>query len=173
MKRIREEVVARRLALARRVVQAQELDVTKRVQYRLGQGGFHPEDPWPTRSGGCDCSGWCSYAMGLSRKPKISRPWWIETTNVYRDATKKQKVFVKLDAPQAGCFVVYPDYESNGRHREGHIALVVGVVNGRIIVVDCAPSNDRRVGYAIARRDATVLFASKNAIYVALKQDLV
>lgn len=173
MKKIRAEVVNYRLSLARRIVDEQKLNPSKQIAYRLGQGGFFPEDAWPTRSGGCDCSGWCSFAMRLSRKPKLTRPWWIETTAIYNDAMGKQKVFVKLDEPQVGSFVVYPDYVSGGRKREGHIALVVAVTGSRIIVVDCSPSNERRVGYAIDRRDATALFASKKSIYVTLKQDLV
>lgn len=148
--------------------------VGRGIRYRLGHGGTHPQDPLPTRTGFCDCSGFIAWVLGINRAPKPERPWWLETTNIYRDATsgKPFSTFVQLPAPEAGCLVVYPDRRVLGIRREGHIGLVTRVERGRIITVDCSASSGGKTQEAIREMDRTALWTSNGAIFVALKQDL-
>lgn len=143
-------------------------------KYGLGQGGFDPgaEDPY-SDGGLCDCSGFYAWVIGLSRRPKPSRPFWIESTAVYQDAMGPQKAFIQLSVPIPGCGIVYPDRKVLGVHREGHMAIVVSAVPDRpeFRTIDCRPSNVRRTGRAIAVGSGNWML-NRRAIFVTLKQDL-
>jgi len=143
-------------------------------KYGLGQGGFDPgaEDPY-SDGGLCDCSGFYAWAIGLSRRPKPSRPFWIESTAVYQDATGPQKAFIELAVPIPGCGVVYPDRKVLGVHREGHMAIVASALpdESNFKTIDCRPSNVKRTGRAIAAGSGNWMLA-RGAIFVTLKQDL-
>lgn len=130
------------------------------VRYKLGRGGFNAKYPYRVEwdQALCDCSGFASFVYQLSRKPKLTRWWWIETTNIYRDAMDKQKVFVRIKEPIPGCLVVYPDREGH----EGHVGIVTQAYPLR--VVDCTPA------HGIAERLGSV-FEKNHAIYCILKQD--
>ena len=145
--------------------------VDKGITYQLGHGGFYPADPLPTRDGTCDCSGFVAWVLGLSRKPKLLRPWWLETSAIWRDATGKRRVFVALDRPVMGCVVVYPD----ARGHQGHVGIYTGALAhdvhdhvAAVGVVDCSLGQNGIVDHlqsAFARRPDTV--------YCALRQDMV
>ena len=157
MKKPNQWIMRARLARARSAVGAP-------IRYGLGRGGFDPTHPLPTKDGRCDCSGFVAWVLGMSRKPKLTRPWWIESTNVWRDANGRQSVFVKLDGPVPGCVVVVPD--KNGH--EGHIGIYAGA-DGRTRaprVVDCSLGRD---GIAEHRQHA---FARSDAVYCVLRQDM-
>jgi hypothetical protein len=64
-----------------------------------------------------------AWVIQLSRRPKLSRPFWIESTAIYRDATGRQRAFVRIAQAVPGCIAVYPD---RGR-RQGHAGIVVTV----------------------------------------------
>lgn len=157
-----------------RVIRALEV-CGRGIRYRLGHGGTHPRDEFPTRDGWCDCSGFIAWLLGLNRMPKPGRPWWIETTNIYRDAMsgKAHSTFVRLSGPQAGCLVVYPDKFVLGKKvREGHIGLVVSDDGARFETIDCAADKGGKTLESIRRRDRTALWLNRGAIFVALRQDL-
>lgn len=87
---------------------------------------------------------------------------------IVKDATLGQKVFVRLEAVEPGCFVVYGDKDG----RQGHIGVVTTVRSQRDYdVVDCSWTSWHRDGDAIQERKGTV-FRHNGAIPVALKQDL-
>lgn len=142
--------------------------VGKGIKYRLGHGGTDPDGDLPTETGYCDCSGFAAWTMGLNRKPKPERPFWIETTNIYNDALGARKAFIRLAKPERGCYAVYPDRA----FRQGHILLVTDVKDGRITCVDCASSLGGKKKEAIREWDRTSLIYEKKAIFVTLKQDI-
>lgn len=139
--------------------------------YRLGQGGFDPKAPSPGRF--CDCSGFVAWVLGLSRRPKPSRMWWIETTNVWRDASGRMSVFVPCD-PTPGCVIVYPDNRKRigllTRTSQGHMAIVSAVDSrGRPSrIVDCSASKNG----VRERREAGVFTSRDDWLCCTLRQDL-
>lgn len=134
------------------------------ITYKLGKGGFFPKDALPTRTGTCDCSGFVSWVLGLSRIPKSTRLWWIETTNIYNDATGRQRVFKELPAPVPGCVVVFPDRKIGNRKREGHVGIVESVRSyNNYSVIDCT-----RRGITVQGGD---YFRANRAIFCILKDD--
>lgn len=162
--RLREEIVFTRLRRARTAV-------GRGIKYRLGHGGMDPFDSLPSRTGYCDCSGFAAWTAGISRRPKPNRPWWIETTNIFNDATGKRRTYVRLDEIEKGCWLVFPDKRVAGVTRQGHIVLVTGVSNGKVTGIDCSAGNLGRFKESIRERDVTWML-KRGAIPVALKQDL-
>lgn len=136
--------------------------VGRGIRYGLGKGGNKPSSPLPDDgTGRCDCSGFVAWVLGMSRRPKLTRPWWIETTRIFKDATGKQKVFVRLVNPVPGCVIVFPD--SGGK--EGHVGIVATVDDGKAqTVVDCASKG--------ITEQTAAYFHRHGAIYCALKQDV-
>ena len=158
--------------LQTRVIRARRA-IGRGTKYKLGQGGFHPIDTLPTRTGYCDCSGFVAWVLGLDRwqgrhnKRHSSAMPWIETTAMVRDANGKGLLFVKLDGPVPGCIVVYGD--SFGR--QGHTGIVDNVRGPKDFdVVHCSVGNDRS-GDAIQRTHGS-LFVKKKAIFITLREDL-
>lgn len=131
--------------------------------YRLGRGGFKPTALWIDRSS--DCSGFVAWVLGLSRVPKLSRPWWIETTAIHKDATGKRRVFERILEPTPGCVVVYPDL--NGT--QGHVGIVASV--SPLTVVDCSSGSYRRTGDAIREHGGEAFERRRDSIFVRLVQD--
>lgn len=132
--------------------------VDRGIRYKLGHGGFYPKDPLPSRDGYCDCSGFVAWVLQMSRRPKIGRWWWIETTNVWNDATKSMRVFQRIGGPRPGCIVVYPDSVNS----EGHIGIVSGIAP--LTVIDCSASAN-----GIFERSGRVFEKNKNTIFCMLK----
>ena len=140
--------------------------------YKLGKGGFNAAKPLdPCWDGGrSDCSGFVSYVIQTRRSPKEVRPFWIETTAIYKDATGKQVAFKKIDNPVPGCLVVYGDKGLG----QGHIGVVVEVRENGYDTVECASGFLGSVlkKQAIRRRsNAQELFGKRNAIFCILKGD--
>ena len=134
------------------------------VAYKLGRGGFNAKHPnevgWD--KGLSDCSGYVSWVLMLKRAPKLIRPFWIETTAVWRDATGKQRTFQQINKPVPGCIVVFPD--RNGR--EGHIGIVAEVYGGAgYDVVDCT-------GKGIREHPGTYFRGRSDTIFCVLKEDM-
>lgn len=155
------------------VVERARSRVGMRTVYDLGKGGFDPKAPTPGSH--CDCSGFVSWCISMSRNQgDKKKPWsklfrWIETTAVFNDAANKQLVFVKLASPEPGCLVVYGD--SNGH--QGHIGVVTAVRSIRDFdVVDCSFGSYRREGDAILERNGS-FFRGKGGIFVTLKEKLI
>jgi len=137
------------------------------ITYRMGAGGLHPDDPLPTRTGRCDCSGFVAWVCGRSRKDSIGL-WW-DTTRIHRDASGPQRRWRRLAAPEPGCVVVYPDHRdlATGKRRSGHCAIVVAytaaVVGGAtaaLTVIDCASTPNR-----ITERDGGVFLRHADVVF--------
>lgn len=153
------------------------------IDYKLGKGGYFPNDVKPSRTKSCDCSGFVSWCIGLSRVPKPSRNWWLETTNIYENAMNrdgKPDVFTRIATPVPGCIVVYGD--NNGH--EGHIGIVydcqVDSKNKvtKLHVIDCSSGGSRKLGKAINLRNNTTIlgdgmfFLNKGAIFCVLTEHI-
>lgn len=141
--------------------------IGKNTKYASGQGGWYPDDAFPTRTGSCDCSGFGSWVMGERRSNGNRSPSEIETTNIYNDANGKKKFFIKVNKPEPGVFYVYPDKNGN----QGHMGLVTRIDGKKIIGVDCGSSNYKRTGDAIQERDLSYM-KSEGGIFVILRKDL-
>lgn len=142
--------------------------IGKGIRYSLGCGGWHPKDPlpcrrvWrrpkgkliPVRALWCDCSGFVSWCVGLSRKTTIVKGLWgISTVSIHRDAMGQGKFFRLLEPGEqavAGDLVVYPDrYDKVAKKTiQGHVAVIVDPETRTVI--DCASSVD-----GISQRVAT------------------
>jgi hypothetical protein len=136
--------------------------VGHRTRYQLGAGGMNPYAPLPSDGGKCDCSGFVSWTLGMSREqPKTIG--WIETTRVYHDATAAHRLFKKVTAAQPGDVIVYPD---QGGH-QGHIGLITKASNG--VPVEVAHCCARDVPDAVIVEPYAVFWqgakASRGAIF--------
>ena len=136
-----------------------------KVEYTLGTGGntFLPDPQTPLSE--CDCSGFSAHCLGLSRNVGWlnAKMKWIETTQVFADAKGQQALFVAhpLRSAKVGDLVVYPDEGG----KQGHMGVVVEVVDGQILTVDCSATSES-IGNksAIQKRDRTTLWQNKGAI---------
>jgi hypothetical protein len=123
------------------------------VRYRLGEGGFHHDAPGPARNGGCDCSGFVCWALGLSRITRhplyiAFNGGWINTDSIVHDASRRTGFFERLDVPVPGCVIVYPKKGSGKPY--GHIGIVTSIVDGAVAkVIHCSATNFRTTKDAI------------------------
>ncbi len=131
-----------------------------RTKYKLGSGGWHPEDIRPSRDGKCDCSGFISFVIGLKRRQSFGRHKWISTSDIWRDAMDEEWLFMKIDEPVSGCLVVYPDSNSN----QGHVAIVTETENNSLVGIDCSSSQSRK-GDAISERNLGYFLKRENTIF--------
>ncbi len=144
--------------------------------YVLGRGGFNPIYPndatWDKRRS--DCSGFISHVLMTKREPKHSRPFWIETTAIYKNATGSKTTFTQVQIPVPGCMVVYGD----SRGKQGHCGIVsdvhyVGPIWVGYDTIECASGIQGKLGKAIRiRKDAQHLFEPRGAIFCVLTQDI-
>lgn len=143
-------------------------DLNMLIRYGLGEGGFDPKDWCPKLL--CDCSGWVSAKLGMSRNQSDKKkPWsekipWIETTAIYNDAKGAQLLFVPVVLPVPGCLIVYPDRKILGVRRQGHVGLVIS----QSLAMDCASGRGAR---AIQTRP-NKFWLDRGGIVVCLKEDL-
>jgi len=142
--------------------------LNKNIAYKLGKGGYHPDDPLPSRSGEADCSGFVSWCLGISRHKRFGDGHeWVSTSDIYRDAKGVQGLFVQIDKPEPGCIVVYPDSKIGKRTRQGHVAIVTQARPLR--GVDCSMSSYKRYKDSIRERSLE-FFRSKNCVFCKLKE---
>lgn len=131
--------------------------------YKLGKGGFNPQAlaPW-NKQFQCDCSGFVSWALGVSRK--TDNPWyvkwnggWFETSAIVRDALSTFGVFTEVARYDAlpGDVLVWGDI--NGQ--QGH----VGIISGPTTIIHCSKGNWTMTQDAI-RETATTIFDNHKAI---------
>lgn len=132
---------------ASRIARAMHAARHCRMRYQMGAGGKQTDiaRPCPSITGACDCSGFVAWVLGIARGPRAISPTWIETTNIWRDATGAQRSFARLAAPRPGCLLVYPDQGT----RQGHVALVTDIRGGRWYGVDCSAGRYARAGNAM------------------------
>lgn len=160
--------------LKNRIIRARGT-IGRGTRYRLGRGGFIPDTsvPWDANHR-CDCSGFISWVLRISRHQEfMHKPWsktipWIETTAIYSDARGKQQLFKQISEPVPGCLVVYPD-----RIGQGHVALVATcrVENGKVKALGIIDCSSRR-GEAINERDGMFMLSlTKRGIFCVLRED--
>ena len=141
------------------------------VAYKLGMGGMKPVRESPANSEGqCDCSGFVSWCLGVSRQTadpfyKQLNGGWIETTAVVADALAAHGLFAKVDSAEVGDIIVWGDSKKNGKTVQGHIGIVSVVENGRATrVIHCSNGNFKRSGQAVQETSADI-FHNNGAIY--------
>ena len=125
----------------------------KGILYVLGHGGWHPDDPLPTRDLGCDCTGFVSWALGICRQcPDPDFPWY-ETTAIVHDALGDCRHFghVRWADARPGDVIVYGDRkDKDGSRHQGHIGIVtVCDSTGPLKVVHCSHGTSVAYGDAI------------------------
>ena len=104
----------------------------KAIKYGLGRGGTNPNAPHPDDDGLCDCSGFTSWCLGLSRQVSLDKGFdfgeeWINTDAIYADALSSHKAFQKAIAPMTGDLIVYG---KNAHESYGHVGIITEVANG-------------------------------------------
>lgn len=123
-----------------------------KTKYLLGAGGMKPAAAHPGST--CDCSGYVSWVLGLSRMTdhptyKKYNGGWINTDAMVNDASVATGFFTKLDAPKKGCIIVYPKAASGGPNY-GHVGIVTEVASGKAKKVIHCSSGNSALGDAIA-----------------------
>lgn len=144
------------------------------TRYQLGAGGMDPRIEPPGLTA-CDCSGFLSIVMGISRKQgDKDKPWsasipWVETTAMVRDAAGPQQLWVRIRDPIPGCFVAYGDTD----HHEGHCGVATEVIGSRVTRgVDCASGIYRRTGDAIHEHPIPYLSEHPGRVFFVLREDM-
>lgn len=116
----------------------------------------------PYRTG--DCSDFAAHCMGLTKKYQRK---WYGTDGIVSDARGYNQLYEEVEWSDArpGDLVVYPGkYVRGERTQVGHVGVIVEVDGDAIKTVDCASSNKRKFGSAVAMRDRTALWKRKKAI---------
>jgi hypothetical protein len=145
-------------------------DIVARAR-RLGKGGMDPKTKSPASGGECDCSGFSSWCIGLSRQTQDPfyvqlNGGWLETTAMVADALRAGGILTKVSAPLPGDLIVYGDRVVNGRRSQGHVGIVSEVANGKATkVVHCSSGNGRRVPGRAVQETAPTVFINAGAIY--------
>jgi hypothetical protein len=133
--------------------------------YKLGKGGFSPAAPVPWSSvGECDCSGFASWAIGVSRQ--TDNPWykkqnggWFETSAIVADCKTPFGFFdlVPWELAEPGMLLVWGDSKAAGKVRQGHVGIITVVRNGEPnSVAHCSSGNFRTFGDAIQETDVSI-----------------
>ena len=112
--------------------------IGKGIVYKLGQGGSHPTDPGPTRTGKCDCSGFALWVAGKDRDKTVNGKY-LGTDAIVADALGAQAAFRRVFTCEPGVFAVYPGSHAGARRMYGHVGLVTQVSPMR--GVDCGSSS--------------------------------
>ena len=111
-----------------------------------------------------DCSDFAAHCMGLNKHHARK---WFGTDGIVSDAQGYNMLYEQVEASAAapGDLIVYPSkYERGERVSVGHVGVIVDVNGDRITTVDCASSNRRRYGSAVARVEKSDLWRRKGAI---------
>ncbi len=149
----------------------------RQCEYRLGRGGFDPSYPLPwARAKQCDCSGFVSWCLGVSRK--TDNPYytaynggWFETTAIVRDALARGVgMFDRVlgpDLPRPGDLYVWGDSKdpTTGKVSQGHVGIITAVdrLSSPTLVIHCSKGNERARGDAIGETEAA-MFLARGAI---------
>jgi hypothetical protein len=156
--------------IVERAIDAARLSSVLQTDYVLGKGGFDPgrHVPW-NRSRECDCTGFLAWCIREPRENDGIPGGWIESTMVFNDATKTQRMFRTLtgvERAEPGDIYVIGDTPG----REGHVAIITEVArDGSVVkIVDCSSSN-ARAAEAIQRRPPGY-FKANGGIVVRVKK---
>lgn len=131
------------------------------TRYKLGAGGMDPKADLPSDNGRCDCSGYASFCLGISRY-QPSTLGWVETSRIVDDATGPHRLFRKVTEPRVGDLIVYGD---SGGH-EGHVGVVTAVKDGQPTYI--AHCNGRTSPDAIVNERYTVWWKAAKAKHAAI-----
>lgn len=131
--------------------------VGRPIKYKLGAGGREPLALSPADHDGlCDCSGFVSWCVGLDRYQPRSlllvkfNGGWISTSAIVFDALHPRSEsgwFTRIERPELGCVVAYPDTGKGKAKKQGHTGIVSAfnfAGPGSLKVIHCSSSNSRR-----------------------------
>jgi hypothetical protein len=164
------------IALTRAVMLQRARGAVGKGVYKLGMGGMRPDKDTPLNSEGqCDCSGFTSWASGVSRHQPLNvfykalNGGWLETTAMV--GLRPGGLFEKVTVPEPGDLICWGDRKIKGadgklRNTQGHVGVITEVTAGKATkVVHCSSGNFKRAGYAIAETSADI-FHKNGAIYL-------
>lgn len=142
------------LELLKRVLQFTAPTAEKAI-YELGAGGMHPDVPVPWNlNHKCDCSGFVSWCLGVSRFSK--HPFykqfnggWINTDAIAADMKNPAGIFYQIKNPVEGAIMVFPSNKPLGINF-GHVGIVTAVREKEILVTHCHAGNTGLNGSAIS-----------------------
>lgn len=148
----------------------------KKTIYSLGKGGMYPDLDHPSNNQKqCDCSGFVSWCLGVSRYVQHGHPWehrflepWISTTSIFEDAKNGEpdSVFKKVDIAQPGDVIVYPDHDGG----QGHVGLISEAREGvPIKVIHCSNGNFKNLGDAIQETTVADYWKKNGAIFARVQ----
>lgn len=137
--------------------------------YKLGQGGFHPENTRPgDAENECDCSGFVCWCLGMSRLSDIpfykkTYGGYIYTNSIYADAQASTGIFTQIDSPKPGALIVYPGGDI---HKYGHVGIITSVEDGKVSkVIHCSSSNYHNDKDAIQETERPKAFDALKTIF--------
>ena len=121
----------------------------KSVVYKLGAGGMKPDKLMPTDAHNrCDCSGFVSWALGISRQTDHPlfvnfNGGWINTNAMVFDAAQVTGLFRPATLLMPGVILVFP---GGALHKVGHCGIVTRMApNGMpAAVIHCSSGNSKR-----------------------------
>lgn len=144
--------------------------------YGLGCGGMHPENGFPWNMDmHCDCSGFVSWALGVSRLVGPKHPLygvfpgaWLETSAIHADASAASPgAFLSIPWEQArpSDLIVYPDYKEAQQRHQGHVGMVATVDDaGPLSIVHCSMGNWHEHGDAIVETPVAPFWRLREAV---------
>lgn len=144
------------------------------VVYSMGRNTGMGESWLPDNSAGYetgDCSDFVCHCLGVPKdqtngqRITTGAPVWLGADAIATGHIGQPR---PLADTQPGDLVVYPGmWERGERVSIGHVEVCVEVVDGRIVTIGCASSNNRKYGNgAIAKADKTDLWRRKGAVAV-------
>lgn len=144
----------------------------QKTRYRLGAGNHDPSSPRPfddTRE--CDCSGYVTWALGLSRyQPhlawlRLANGGWYNTAGMWLDVREPTGFLAPLSAARPGAVLVYPaaSVSKTKGPTIGHVGIVTGIKGPAVTwVIHCSAGAYRRSGDAIRETPPSVFAAVKS-----------
>lgn len=153
------------------VARAQKALKESLAKYKLGQGGYNPDSPLPEGSTGlCDCSGFTSWCLGVSRKSTNAflrklNGGWLETTAMVKDAKTKDGLFTEFVFATPGMLICYGDTNTG----QGHVGVITETAEGRVTkIIHCSSGASKRTGRAIAEGgpELAKYFYDRGAIHI-------
>jgi hypothetical protein len=144
----------------------------KGIKYKLGRGGMSPAAALPASHDNlCDCSGYVSWCMGMSRQTThplyvAFNSGWINTDAMVHDANAATGFIERIEGAKVGCLIVYG---KNPKASVGHVGIVTAVKmsGGKTTatkVIHCSSGNSAK-GDAIAETGPEVFERIPQTIY--------
>lgn len=149
--------------------------VDQPAKYLLGAGDRDPAaaSPVDPKNGGCDCSGFALWCLGIGRSTTDpshlrrvghgAKMAWLDTSAIVWDAWQPSGIFGRITLAMPGSLILYPD----AMGRQGHVGVVIEADgHGEATkVAHCSFGNDKKTpGFAIRATGAQLWYRRSDAI---------